>query len=52
MKHKLISVLFIIVAVIQLLPLVGVLGGDHLNSLYGLCFDGPNLQILMLHRAV
>jgi hypothetical protein len=52
MKHKLISVLFIIVAVIHLLPLVGVLGGDHLNSLYGLRVDDPNLQILMRHRAV
>lgn len=52
MKHKLISVLFIIVAVIHLLPLVGVLGGDHLNSLYGLRVDNPNLQILMRHRAV
>jgi hypothetical protein len=52
MKRKLISVLFIVVAVIHLLPLVGALGGDRLNGLYGLRIDDPNLQILMRHRAV
>jgi hypothetical protein len=43
----------IVAAVIHLLPLHGVLGGDRLVALYGaLPFDEPNLAILMRHRAV
>jgi hypothetical protein len=42
----------IIVAVIHLLPLVGVLGAARLTQLYGLPFDEPNLAIVMRHRAV
>lgn len=49
---KLVAVLLLIVGIIHLLPVVGVLGGDRLNSLYGLNLDEPNLQILMRHRAV
>ena len=41
-----------VAAVIHLLPLMGVLGGDRLQSLYGVAIDGPDLQILMRHRAV
>lgn len=41
-----------VAAVIHLLPLIGVLGGDRLQSLYGVAIDGPDLQILMRHRAV
>ena len=41
-----------VAAVIHLLPLVGVLGGDRLQSLYGIAIDSPDLQILMRHRAV
>lgn len=51
MRH-LISAMFMIVAVIHLLPLSGVLGSKHLNTLYGIAFDEPNLAILMRHRAV
>lgn len=50
--NKLVAVLLLIVGIIHLLPVVGVLGGDRLNSLYGLNLDEPNLQILMRHRAV
>ncbi|SIS17698.1 hypothetical protein SAMN05878276_2920 [Aquipseudomonas alcaligenes] len=49
---KLVAALLLIVGIIHLLPVVGVLGGDRLNSLYGLNLDEPNLQILMRHRAV
>ena len=51
MKHV-ISAMLIVVAIIHLLPVVGVLGGTRLTALYGLAFDEPNLVILMRHRAV
>lgn len=51
MRH-LISAMLVIVAIIHLLPLIGVLGSDKLATLYGLDFSEPNLAILMRHRAV
>lgn len=48
----LISATLLIVAVIHLLPLVGVLGAPRLTALYGISFDDANLAILMRHRAV
>lgn len=48
-----VSASLLVAAVIHLLPLQGVLGGDRLVALYGaLPFDEPNLAILMRHRAV
>ena len=48
----LVSAMLVVVAVIHLLPLAGVLGGERLASLYGQDFNEPNLAILMRHRAV
>jgi hypothetical protein len=44
--------MLVVIAIIHLLPLAGVLGGERLAALYGLSFDEPNLAILMRHRAV
>lgn len=51
MRHV-VTICLLLAAVIHLLPVVGVLGGDRLQSLYGVAIDGPDLQILMRHRAV
>lgn len=44
--------MLLIVAVIHLMPVIGVLGSAKLVALYGIQFDDPNLVILMRHRAV
>ena len=50
--NLLVSAMLVVIAVIHLMPLAGVLGGERLAALYGLSFDEPNLAILMRHRAV
>ena len=50
--QKLISAMLLIVAVIHLLPVVGVIGSSRLSTLYGIDLSEPNLAILMRHRAV
>lgn len=52
MIEPMITGLMLVVAVIHLLPIVGVVGGDRLASLYGIEITDPNLEILMRHRAV
>jgi hypothetical protein len=48
----LISTTLVLVAIIHLLPLVGVTGAPRLAQMYGVDASEPNLQILMQHRAV
>lgn len=42
----------LVVAVIHLLPLIGVAGASRLAALYGISVQEPNLEILLRHRAV
>ncbi len=51
MRH-LVAAMLAVVAVIHLLPAVGVLGVARLEALYGIPVQDPNLAILMRHRAV
>lgn len=44
--------LLAVVALSQIVPVVGVLGIDWLDGLYGVMLDDPNLEVLMRHRAV
>lgn len=46
------AALLTLVGLIHLLPVVGVPGGERLQSLYGVTIDDPSLLILMRHRAV
>jgi hypothetical protein len=51
MRH-LAALMLLLVAFVHLPPLVGVLGPARLQALYGVPVDGPDLAILMRHRAV
>lgn len=44
--------LFLIVSVVNLVPVSGVLSADYLEKLYGVALVDPNLVVLMRHRAV
>ncbi len=44
--------LFCIVGLINLLPVIGIVSGDRLQALYDVTLDGPDLRLLMRHRAL
>lgn len=46
------SILFLLVGIVNLLPVVGVTSAERLSRLYGVAVDGPDLAILLRHRAV
>ena len=50
--QKIITGLLIVVAIIHLIPVTGVIGGERLSVLYGLSLHESNISILMRHRAV
>jgi len=41
-----------LLALIHLAPVLGVAGADALQKLYGIGAEGPDLQLLLRHRAV
>ncbi len=52
MMSRVSSAALLLVALIHLLPLPGVLGGEVLVRLYGIPVDNPDLALLLRHRAV
>ncbi len=50
--RALVSVLLVVVALVNLVPVVGVLSVARLEALYGVAIEDPNLAVLMRHRAV
>jgi len=50
--HQAVRALFVIVALVNLLPVSGVLGAARLEALYGMPFQDAGLVLLMRHRAV
>lgn len=51
MRHS-ISALFILAGLINVTPVIGVLGAERLEALYQMPFEGVDLVLLMRHRAV
>lgn len=50
--RRIVTGLFLLIALIHLVPAVGVLSAERLQGLYGLAIEDPDLLILMRHRAV
>ncbi len=48
----LVVAIFLLVGVINALPLIGVVSAERLESLYGVRIADPGLELLMRHRAV
>ena len=52
MVHALSTALILLAALINLLPVIGVVSASRLQGLYGIAFEDANLLILMQHRAI
>ena len=51
-RQLLISAVLLVVGAVHLLPLLGVLGSSHLQQLYQVHIEDPNLLLMMRHRAL
>ena len=47
-----VRIAFILVALVNLGPVIGVASAARLNNLYGITIANPNVEILLRHRAV
>ena len=47
-----VAVALVLAGLIHLLPLVGVLGPSRVAAMYDVRIDGPDLAVLLVHRAV
>ncbi len=52
MTQRIIIVLFVLVGIVNFLPIIGLLGASRLQSLYDVQLTDPNLILLMRHRAI
>jgi hypothetical protein len=52
MLSRFIAFLYILVGLINIYPVMGVLGSERLTRLYDVSVTDPNLSILMRHRAI
>jgi hypothetical protein len=50
--RRVVTALFVVVALVNLLPVSGALGAARLEALYGMPFEDAGLLLLMRHRAV
>jgi hypothetical protein len=47
-----VMLLYIVVGIVNFVPLIGVLGTERLESLYGVPIVGEDVSLLLRHRAV
>ena len=52
MPEKTITAMFVIVAILHLLPVAGAVSTETLTALYGVAIQDPSLEVLMRHRAI
>ncbi|MGB3722696.1 MAG: hypothetical protein WA979_07750 [Pacificimonas sp.] len=45
-------VMFCLVGLVNLLPVMGTISGDRIQTLYSVTLTGPDLSLLMRHRAL
>ena len=50
--HTALAATLLLAGLVNALPVLGLMGGERLQMLYGLSFDDPSLRILMRHRAL
>jgi hypothetical protein len=50
--HMVITTMLIVAGAIHVLPVAGLIGATHLERLYGIAINEPNLLIMMRHRAL